>query len=101
MSNSMGIWLVALIVLSYLAISTAKGSKWRLTNLGIIVVAVAFGFGLGVAGGVWGKNMELGGMIAVPLATWLGIFIAIGCWRRNKMRDKAAAREDLRRTAKD
>jgi|SRR5882724_11157085 len=101
MGNSMGgVWLVAMIVLSYLAISTAKGSKWRLINLAIIIGAATFGFGLGAAAGAWGRNMEIGGMIAVTLATWFGITAALGCWRRNKLRDNASDTPSISRQNK-
>lgn len=91
MGNSMGgAILLAMVGLSGLAVVTAKGWKWKLINFGIILLAIAAGFGLGAAAGAWGESMAIGGMIAVPLAEWFAIAAALGCWRRNKMREKTA-----------
>jgi hypothetical protein len=54
--------------------------------LGIILAFAAVGLGLGYFAAIWGKNSELGALIAVPLATLLGVVGAFGCYRRNRQR---------------
>ena len=85
----MGLGLLALLVLSVMAVVTAKPIKWKLLNITIVIGFMAAGLGIGAALGAWGQNMEIGGHVAVPLAILLGAVGALGCWRRNKMRDKA------------
>ena len=84
------IWLAALVGLGGYAIIGAKGVKWKLINLGIIVGLMASGMGLGLLAGMWGKNMAIGGEVAVPLAIALGAVGGLGCIRRNIMREKIA-----------
>jgi predicted RND superfamily exporter protein len=83
-----GLWLGAFLVLSVMAVVTARGIKWKLLNIAIILGFVAVGLGIGAAMGAWGGNMEIGGLAAVPLAVGLGAADALGCWRQNKMREK-------------
>jgi hypothetical protein len=83
-----GLWLVALLGLSVMAVVTAQGIKWKLLNSAIILGFVAVGLGIGAAMGAWGRNMEIGALTAIPLAVGLGAVGALGCWRRNKMREK-------------
>ena|SRR5215475_7716630 len=71
--NSMGgVWLLAMVGLSGIAIATAKGWKWKLINLGIILTFISAGLGIGFAAGAWGENGAIGALIAIPLATWFG-----------------------------
>jgi hypothetical protein len=81
--------LLALVALSVLAIASAKGMKWKLLNLLIILAFMGLGLLIGWGMGMWGKNMEIGALVAIPLACLLGAVGALGCWRRNKRRAKA------------
>jgi hypothetical protein len=76
--------LVGLLALSVMAVVTAGTSKWKLVNVASILVCVLAGFGIGAGLEVGGQRMEAGAYIAVPL----GIVGALGCWKRNSMRDK-------------
>jgi hypothetical protein len=88
-SNPAGaVFLLALIILSIMAIIGAKGGKRKLLNLLIILGFVAFGLGLGAAFGAWAGNMALGGHIAAALSIPIGAVGAYGCVRRNKRRAK-------------
>jgi len=83
--------LLALIAFAVLAIATAKGAKWKGINALIIIGFMAAGIGIGALLGAWGGNMEIGGDAAVPLAELLGAVGGLGCWRRNKRREKRSA----------
>ena len=56
----------------------------------IILAGIGLGLLLGWAAGIWGSSNAIGGEIAVPLAEGIGAAAALGSWRRNKMREKAA-----------
>jgi hypothetical protein len=80
------VFLLAMIILSIMAIVGAKGAKRKLLNLLIILGFVAFGLGLGAAFGAWAGNSALGGHIAAALSIPFGAVGAFGCVRRNKRR---------------
>ena len=82
------IGLLLLVAFTVLAISTAKGPKWKIINIFIILGFMAVGFGIGALLGLWGGNMAIGGEAAVPLAELLGAVGGLGCWRRNTRRNK-------------
>ena len=79
---------LAFVAMSVAAIATAKGPKWRLINLGIILAFCLAGIGIGFIAAAWGQNSELGGHIASSLMILLGFVGALGCYRRNKRREK-------------
>jgi hypothetical protein len=83
-----GLSLIALLGLSIMAILSAKGIKWKLLNIIIILGCAAAVVGIGAAVGAWGGNMKIGGLVAMPLAICLGAVGAFGCWWRNKMQEK-------------
>lgn len=83
--------LLAFVAFAVLAIATAKGAKWKALNALIIIGFMATGLGIGALLGVWGGNMEIGGHAAIPLAELLGVVGGLGCWRRNKWREKRSA----------
>jgi hypothetical protein len=88
-SNPMGVvFLVAMVILSIMAIFGAKGAKWKMLNLLIILGFAAFGLGLGAAAGAWAGNSALGGHIAAAIIFPFGAIGALGCLRRNKRREK-------------
>jgi lysylphosphatidylglycerol synthetase-like protein (DUF2156 family) len=88
-SNPMGaFWLLLLLVLSVYAIASAKGVRWKLFNLLIIIAFMAAGLGVGFALGAWGGNMAIGGHAAASLTILLGVVGALGCALRNKRRSK-------------
>lgn len=88
-SNSMGaLWLLVFLVLLVFAVAGAKGVKWKLLNLLIIMAFMVLGIAIGFGLGAWGGNMAIGGHVAAPLMTLLGAVGAFGCIRRNKRRDK-------------
>jgi hypothetical protein len=63
-----------------------KGGFAPPTQVRRILAVAAVGLGLGYFAAIWGKNSELGALIAVPLATLLGVVGAFGCYRRNRQR---------------
>jgi hypothetical protein len=81
-------WPLVLTVLSMLAVCGAKGVKWKLLNLVIIVACMFAGFAIGWGIGLWGTNIEIGAEVAMPLVNFFGIAAALDCWRRNKWREK-------------
>ena len=83
-----GLGLLLLLVLSAYAITTAKGTKWKLLNLLIIIAFMAAGIGIGIALGAWGGSMAIGGHAAAALSVLLGAVGALECARRNKRRAK-------------
>ena|ERR1700722_3315252 len=84
------LFLLAFLALSVLSVSSAKGAKWKLLNIGAILAGFGIGLLMGWAAGTWGRNAAIGADIAIPLAEGLGAVAALGTWRRNKVRDKAA-----------
>ena len=89
MGARMGLlWIGVLFGLSLVACFGAKSPKWKLFNFLIIAAFITLGFCIGWAMGLWGRNMAIGGEVAVPLGMTLGVVGAIGCIRRNKMREK-------------
>jgi hypothetical protein len=89
------IWLLGLLLLSAMAVITAKGIKWKLINLAIILGFIGAGISIGAGLGAWGQNMAIGGELAVPLAICFGAVGALGCWRRNRIREKAMSSKEL------
>lgn len=73
------IWLAALILGSGFAIFGAQTAKWKLTNLAIILVCMAAGFGIGYAAGLGSKNLGQVYSTDVPLSMMFGIVAAFGC----------------------
>ena len=72
------------------AVVTAKGAKWKLINLGVIVGLIFVGLLTGLVAGMWARNNALGVDIALPLAIMLGFVGGLGCYRRNNWREKRA-----------
>jgi hypothetical protein len=89
-----GLFLLLLIVLTVWAIFGAKGAKWKLLNLLIIVAFVGVGLGLGYLAGLWSSNMAIGAHFSVLLATLLGSAAAYVCLRRNGKRSALHARPE-------
>jgi TPR repeat protein len=83
-------WLLVSVVLQIIAVTNAK-RKWR--TLAILAAWMLAGLILGCAAGAWGKNGELGALIAVPLMIWFGIAGAIGCIQRESKLKRAAAQQ--------
>ena len=77
------VFLLALIILSIFAIAGAKGLKWKLLNLLIIVGFMAGGLTIGLA---VGGDSATGGHLAAALMPPLGAVGAFACLRRNKRR---------------
>lgn len=71
-------------VVSLFAISKAEG-VWKLWNALIIVGACGIGFLVAYLGGLWARNLSLGGEIAVPLAFAFGSLAALLCCRKRKI----------------
>jgi len=83
--------LILLVICAVLAVAGAKGAKWKLLNVAIIVGFMVLGFGIGWLLGLWGGNMTIGAEAAVPLSLLLGALGGLGCIRRNKWREKKIA----------
>jgi hypothetical protein len=60
------LWLVTLILASGFAITSGRGVKWKVLNVGFIVVCMGLGYGIGYAAGLGSRNLE-----AVPHAALL------------------------------
>ena len=82
---------VLLIVLAAVAIAGAKGMKWKLTNLVIILGFAGLGLAASYGMGLWRHNMALGAQVAMPLGISLAAAGVMRCSAWNKRR-KAAAR---------
>jgi hypothetical protein len=91
-SNPMGtLAFIACLVLSIIALVGAKGIKWKLLNLVIILGFMAASLVIGFGFGVWGNSQTVGANVAVVLMPWLGLVGALGCIRRNKRREKQSS----------
>ena len=86
---------IACLVLSIMALIGAKGLKWKLLNLAIILGFMATGIAIGYGFGAWGSSPTIGAEVAVVLMPWLGLAGALGCIRRNKRRDKEPSKPTL------
>ena len=86
MSYSAAILPLALIVLSGAAFVSARGAKWKTTNLGIIFGFMLAGFGIGFLIGRISGDMSIGGHAAASLMLLLGCLAAVGCIVRNRLR---------------
>jgi hypothetical protein len=78
------LWLVTLILASAFAIAGARGLKWKLLNILIILCCMGVGLGIGYAAGLGSKNMGMVPGEAVPFAMMFGIVGALGCVVGNK-----------------
>ncbi|HKF53678.1 MAG TPA: hypothetical protein VKB26_15285 [Candidatus Acidoferrales bacterium] len=83
-----GIGLLLLAAFAVLAVATSKGLKSKVLSILIIIGFMAVGLGIGFLLGRWGDNNVIGAEIAVPLSELLGAVGGLGCWRRNKWREK-------------
>jgi hypothetical protein len=61
------VWLLAMVAMTIAAVVTAKGAKWKLINLGIIVGLISLGLFTGLAAGLWARNNALGAYIALAI----------------------------------
>ncbi len=73
------IWLAALILSSVFAIASARGVKWKLLNVVIILGCMGLGLGIGYAAGLGSENMGRAPNAALPLSMMFGIVGALGC----------------------
>ena len=87
------ILILALIVLSGAAVAGARATKWKATNLGIIVGMMGVGFGIGFLIGKISDDMAAGGHAATSLMLLLGCVAAVGCIVRNKIRQNPSELE--------
>lgn len=85
---------VLLIVVAGIAIVGTKGTKWKLTNLAIILGFGGFGLAAGYGIGLWLHNIALGADVAIPLGISVAAAGVAGCSAWNKRR----AKQDATRT---
>jgi hypothetical protein len=81
--------LTAMIGVAAFAIARAKGTKWKLLNLLIILAFMGLGVGIGYASAVGDRSMAIGAESTRPLTTSLGILGALACMQGNKRRTKS------------
>ena len=80
--------LIALFaVLAIFSVTRAEG-KWKLWNSLIILASCGVGFGAAYLMGVWGRNMALGGELAIPATFVCGALAAVLCPRKKKVAAK-------------
>jgi hypothetical protein len=68
------LWLAALIIGSWFALSSGEGVKGKLLNLALILGSMALGFGIGYAAGFGSENLGFGAPgLAMPFSMIFGI----------------------------
>jgi hypothetical protein len=80
------LWLVTLILASGFAVASGRGVRWKLLNVGFILICMGLGYGIGYAAGLGSKNLGAVPHAALPFSMMFGIVGALGCLQRNNWR---------------
>jgi hypothetical protein len=89
-----GLFFLAFVVLSVIAVASGKPWKQKLYNLLYILGGAALGIGLGLLFMVWGTSPGIAGDLAGAFCPIFGAAAAYICMRHNMKREAASQRPE-------